>query len=56
LKKDPIAYAVWRQIRFDHAWAHLADDSLNVACELLGCTVDVGPAYWPDDHAAPEGQ
>jgi hypothetical protein len=44
------AYAVWRQIRFDHARAHLAEDSLNVACELLGCTVDVGPAYWPDER------
>jgi transposase InsO family protein len=44
------AYAVWRQIRFDHARAHLAEDSLSVACELLGCTVDVGPAYWPDER------
>src|SRR5450631_3798353 len=35
------AYACWRQIRFDNARAHLAADSLNVACELLGCTVDV---------------
>lgn len=37
------AYACWRQIRFDNARAHLAADSLNVACEHLGCTVDVGP-------------
>ena len=44
------AYACWRQIRFDHARAHLAADSLNVACELLGCTVDVGPAYQPDER------
>ena len=44
------AYAVWRQIRFDHARAHLAEDSLAVACEILGCTVDVGPAYWPDER------
>jgi putative transposase len=42
--------ACWRQIRFDHARAHLAADSLNVACELLGCTVDVGPAYQPDER------
>jgi putative transposase len=44
------AYSCWRQIRFDHARAHLAADSLNVACELLGCTVDVGPAYQPDER------
>ena len=44
------AYACWRAIRFDNARAHLAADSLNVACELLGCTVDVGPAYEPDDR------
>jgi MFS family permease len=40
-------YACWRQIRFDNARADLAADSLDVACELLGCTVDVGPAYEP---------
>jgi hypothetical protein len=44
------AYACWRQIRFDNARAHLAADSLDVVCELLGCTVDVGPAYEPDDR------
>jgi transposase InsO family protein len=44
------AYACWRQIRFDNARAHLAADSLDVACELLGCTVDVGPAYDPNDR------
>jgi putative transposase len=44
------AYACWRQLRFDNARAHLAADSLNVACELLGCSVDVGPAYEPDDR------
>jgi putative transposase len=35
------AYACWRTIRFDNARAHLAADSLDVACELLGCTVAV---------------
>jgi putative transposase len=44
------AYACWRNIRFDNARAHLAADSLDVACELLGCTVDVGPAYDPNDR------
>jgi transposase InsO family protein len=44
------AYACWQQIRFDNARAHLAADRLNVACELLGCTVDVGPAYQPDER------
>jgi transposase InsO family protein len=44
------AYSCWRQIRFDNARAHLAEDSLDVACEILGCTVDVGPAYEPDDR------
>jgi putative transposase len=44
------AYACWQTIRFDNARAHLAADSLDVACELLGCTVDVGPAYNPNDR------
>ena len=44
------AYACWQRIRFDNARAHLAADSLDVACELLGCTVDVGPAYEPNDR------
>lgn len=44
------AYACWRLIRFDNARAHLAADSLDVACEILGCTVDVGPAYEPNDR------
>ncbi len=44
------AYACWRNIRFDNARAHLAADSLDVVCELLGCTVDVGPAYDPNDR------
>ena len=43
-------YACWRSIRFDNARAHLAADSLDVACEILGCTVDVGPVYQPDDR------
>jgi putative transposase len=42
------AYACWRRIRYDHARAHLAAESLQVACELLGCTVEVGPPYHPD--------
>jgi len=41
------AYACWRTLRFDNARAHLAADSLDVACELLGCTVDAGPPTNP---------
>lgn len=44
------AYACWQTIRFDNARAHLAADSLDVACEQLGCTVDLGPAYDPNDR------
>ncbi len=44
------AHACWRRLRFDHARAHLAADSLQVACELLGCTVEVGPPYHPDER------
>ena len=33
-----------------NARAHLAADSLDVACEILGCTVDIGPVYQPDDR------
>jgi hypothetical protein len=44
------AYACWRTIRFDNARAHLAADSLDVLCEILGCSVDAGPAYDPNDR------
>jgi putative transposase len=44
------AYTCWRRIRFDNARAHLAADSLDVICDLLGCVVDVGPVYSPDDR------
>ena len=43
-------YACWRQIRLDNARAHLATTSLDIVCEVLGCTADFGPAYEPDDR------
>jgi hypothetical protein len=43
-------YACWERIRFDNARAHLAAGSLEVACEWLGCTVEVGPPYRPDER------
>ncbi len=44
------ACTCWRRMRFDNARAHLAADSLNVLCELLGSVADVGPVYTPDDR------
>ena len=44
------AYTCWRCIRFDNARAHLAADSLDVACELLRSVVEVGPVYSPDER------
>ncbi|MDE1997884.1 MAG: hypothetical protein KGI52_03040 [Burkholderiales bacterium] len=43
-------YAVWRQIRLDNARAHLSADCLDLLCDTLGCQVDFGPAYHPDDR------
>ena len=43
-------YALWRQIRLDNARAHLSVDCLDLLCNTLGCMVDFGPAYTPDDR------
>ena len=37
-------FACWRQIRLDNARAHLATTSLDVLCDTLGRTGDLGPA------------
>ena len=43
-----LAYAVWDEIRLDNAKAHLAEDSLIVLRDQLGCIVHAGPPGDPD--------
>lgn len=43
-----LAYAVWDEIRLDNAKAHLAEDTLGVLRDQLGCMVHAGPAGDPD--------
>ena len=45
-----LAYATWRWIKIDNAKANLAQDTLHALCEFVGCFVDAGPAYTPDDR------
>ena len=45
-----LAYATWRWIKIDNAKANLAQDTLHALCEFIGCFVDAGPVYTPDDR------
>ena len=45
-----LAYATWRWIKIDNAKANLAQDTLHALCEFVGCFVNAGPAYTPDDR------
>ena len=44
------AYAQWSWVRMDGAKANGADDVRHALTEFVGCFVDVGPAYCPDDR------
>jgi len=45
-----LAYACWDQFRFDNAKAHLAEDTLRVLCEFIGCCAHMGPVHDPDER------
>ena len=45
-----LGYAVWNWFRFDNARANLAEDTLRVLTEVVGCGAHAGPAYRPNER------
>ncbi|TCG03243.1 integrase [Paraburkholderia steynii] len=45
-----LAYVTWEWMKLDNAKANLAADTLAALCEFVGCSVDAGPHYSPDDR------
>ncbi|MDR5748677.1 integrase [Caballeronia sp. LZ029] len=45
-----LAYATWEWIKLDNAKANLANESLAALCEFVGCCVDAGPTFSPDER------
>jgi putative transposase len=45
-----LAYATWEWIKLDNAKANLASETLKALCEFIGCLVDAGPRYSPDER------
>lgn len=45
-----LGYAVWNLFRFDNARANLAQDTLRVLTEIVGCGAHAGPAYRPNER------
>ena len=43
-------YAVWDWLRFDNARANLAEDSVLMLTETLGCIADAGPVREPNER------
>lgn len=43
-------YATWTWFKLDSAKANLADDVRHALTDFMGCFVDVGPTYAPDDR------
>lgn len=49
-KLPELSYATWQRIKLDNASANLSDDVRFALAEFVGCIVDAGPAYTPDDR------
>ncbi|EKS72786.1 integrase catalytic region [Burkholderia sp. SJ98] len=45
-----LAYVTWEWMRLDNAKANLANETLAALCEFVGCAVDAGPTYCPDER------
>ncbi|QBR04314.1 DDE-type integrase/transposase/recombinase [Paraburkholderia pallida] len=45
-----LAYVAWEWMKLDNAKANLASDTLAALCEFVGCSVDAGPHYSPDER------
>ena len=49
-KMEELAYATWQRMKLDNAKANLADDVRYALTEFVGCVMDAGPTYTPDDR------
>ena len=49
-KLPELGYATWQWFKLDNARANLADDVRHALAEFIGCFIDAGPAYTPDDR------
>lgn len=45
-----LGWATWEWMRLDNAKANLARETLTALCEFVGCCVDAGPKYSPDER------
>ena len=45
-----LSYATWQWFKLDNAKANLAEDTVQALCEFVGCFVNAGPTYTPDDR------
>ncbi|PMS34975.1 integrase-like protein [Trinickia symbiotica] len=45
-----LAYVTWERMRLDNGKANLANETLTALCEFVGCLVDAGPKYSPDER------
>ncbi|WP_438397099.1 integrase [Caballeronia sp. DA-9] len=45
-----LAYVTWEWMKLDNAKANLANETLSALCEFVGCCVDAGPKYSPDER------
>lgn len=45
-----LAYVTWEWMKLDNAKANLANETLTALCEFMGCCVDAGPRYSPDER------
>ncbi|BCG01575.1 hypothetical protein PPGU19_095350 (plasmid) [Paraburkholderia sp. PGU19] len=45
-----LAYVTWEWMKLDNAKANLANESRAALCEFVGCCVDAGPKYSPDER------
>jgi len=45
-----LGYVTWEWMKLDNAKANLANESLAAMCEFVGCCVDAGPKYSPDER------
>lgn len=45
-----LGYATWQWFKLDNARANLADDVRHALADFIGCYIDAGPTYSPDDR------
>lgn len=45
-----LAYVTWEWMKLDNGKANLANETMTALCEFIGCLVDAGPKYSPDER------